>query len=71
MLFRSGSLSLLTTIVYPFIFSQVNDLTNLATVPGFTEIVGARNILLALVTLAFLFNWWSFNQRKQPALVPR
>ncbi len=65
-----GGISLLTTIVYPFIFSQVTDLTQLATVPGFIGIVGARNILLTLVTLAFLFNWWGFKQRKITTLVP-
>jgi hypothetical protein len=65
-----GSLSLLTTITYPFLFAQVGDITQVASVPGFIEIVGLRNILMALVTLAFLFNWWNFNQRKIPVLFP-
>ncbi|MGH2506653.1 MAG: glycosyltransferase 87 family protein, partial [Ktedonobacteraceae bacterium] len=65
-----GSVCLLTTIIYPFLFSQVVDVTQLATVPGFIEIVSLRNILLILVTLAFFFNWWSLNQRKIPALLP-
>lgn len=64
-----GCISLLTTIIYPFLFSQVTDITQLAAVPGFIEIVGARNILLVLVTLALFFNWWGFNQRKKPAFV--
>lgn len=64
-----GGLSLLTTIIYPFLFAQVTDITRLSTIPGFIEIVGLRNLLLALVTLAFLFNWWNFNQRKLPLLV--
>lgn len=63
-----GSISLLTTIVYPFIFSQVSNLTQVAAVPGFIEIMGARNILLTLVALAFLWNWWGLNQRKGAAL---
>lgn len=66
-----GSVCLLTTIIYPFFFSQVGDITQLATVPGFIEAVGVRNILLILVTLAFFCNWWSLNQRKVPALLAR
>jgi hypothetical protein len=33
-------------------------------VPGFIECVTLRNVLLVLITLAFLFNWWNLNQRK-------
>jgi glycosyl transferase family 87 len=64
-----GSVCLLTTIIYPFFFGQVVDITQLATVPGFIEIVGVRNILLGLITLAFFFNWWSLSRRKLPVLL--
>lgn len=66
-----GSVCLLTTIIYPFFFSQVVDITQLAAVPGFIEIVSVRNLLLVLITLAFFFNWWSLDQRRLSVLLVR
>jgi hypothetical protein len=38
-------------------------------VPGFIECVTLRNILLVILTLAFLFNWWQIKHRKSIAQV--
>lgn len=62
-----GTISLLTTILYIFFNSQLAAPTNpdLIFIPnGFLEIVAVRNILLVLLTLSYLFNWFQARQRK-------
>lgn len=64
-----GSVCLLTTIIYPFLFLLVRSISQLAPLPGFIEIVSARDILLVLITLALFCNGWKLRQRKIPALL--
>lgn len=52
-----GSLSILTTIIYPYLYTRVLDAEKTPYVPGFIQIVTARNMLFVLLTLAYLFNW--------------
>jgi hypothetical protein len=62
-----GTISLLTTVLYIFFNSQLAAPTtpNLIFIPnGFLEIVAVRNILLVLLTLSYLFNWFHARQRK-------
>lgn len=59
-----GSLSILTTAIYPYLYMLTNDARKAPYVPGFIECVTLRDILLVLITLAFLFNWWNLNRRK-------
>lgn len=59
-----GALSLLTTVIYPYLYMLTKNATLAPYVPGFIECVTLRNVLLVLITLAFLFNWWNLNQRK-------
>lgn len=66
-----GCTCLLTTIIYPFLFSQVGDITRLATVPGFIEIVGMRNLLLVVVTFAFFSNGWGLKRHHMSAFLPQ
>jgi hypothetical protein len=61
-------LSLLTTAVYPYLYMQARSATLAPYVPGFIECVAIRNLLLVVITLAFLFNWWNLRQRMPPAL---
>lgn len=56
---------ILTTIVYPYYYSYVPDIRQLPNTPGFVEIVALRNLLLLLITLAFLFNWWNLNRSRK------
>jgi len=66
-LFLWGSISILTTILYIFFNSQLAAPTspNLIFIPsGFLEIVAVRNIILVLLTLSYLFNWFHARQRK-------
>src|SRR5579885_2298166 len=60
-------LSLLTTAVYPYLYMQARSATLAPYVPGFIEFVAIRDILLVVITLAFLFNWWDMNRRILPA----
>jgi hypothetical protein len=59
-------ISVLTTIVYPYYYSA-EPIQKLSGTPGFLEFVATRNLLLFLVTLAFLLNWWQMNQRREIA----
>lgn len=63
-----GVLSVLTTAVYPYLYMMSKSATLAPYIPGFIESVTVRNLLLMVLTLAFLFNWWHMNQRKAPAL---
>lgn len=62
-----GILSLLTTVVYPYLYMQARSATLAPYIPGFIEFVAIRNALLVVITLAFLFNWWDMKRRTIPA----
>jgi hypothetical protein len=52
-------ISLLTTYIFPYIYIFASPLrAPVPYKPSFIESVTARNALLALLTLAYLFNWW-------------
>jgi Glycosyltransferase family 87 len=56
-------ISLLTTYIFPYIYlSPLNIPTPYK--PGFLESVTSRNALLALLTLAYLFNWWQVRSTR-------
>ena len=59
-----GSISLLTTIIYPYFYTRIIDAVKTPYIPGFIQIVTARNILFVLLTLAYLFNWFHIRRRK-------
>lgn len=62
-------ISILTTIIYPYYYSYIPDIRLLPSTIGFIEIVAVRNILLLLLTLALLFDWWQLKQPKNPTPV--
>ncbi len=59
-----GSISLLTTIIYPYFYTRIIDSDKIPYIPGFIPIVTARNLLFVLLTLAYLFNWFHIRRRK-------
>ncbi len=59
-----GSISLLTTIIYPYFYTRIIDAVKTPYVPGFIQIVSARNILFVLLTIAYLFNWFHIRKRR-------
>ncbi len=59
-----GSISLLTTIIYPYFYTRILDAVKTPYVPGFIQIVSARNLLFVLLTLAYLFNWFHIRNRR-------
>jgi hypothetical protein len=61
-----GVVSLLTTFIYTFLYSRLVtvDANLLSSVPGFFEVVALRNALFALITLAYLLNWFHLRQRR-------
>src|SRR6266581_4646250 len=59
-----GSISLLTTIIYPYFYTRIFDAVKTPYFPGFIQIVTARNILFVLLTLAYLFNWFHIRRRQ-------
>src|SRR5947209_2271586 len=59
-----GSISLLTSIIYPYLIKRTNKLLLMLYVPGFIQAVAVRDALFVLVTLAYLFNWFQIHRRK-------
>lgn len=56
-------ISVLTTLIYVGYYSHLSDPATahlvVLTLPGFFEVIGLRNLLLLMTTLAFLLNWWN------------
>src|SRR5712691_2883679 len=59
-----GSISLLTTIIYPYLYTRTLNVLLVQYVPGFIQAVAVRDALFVLVTLAYLFNWFQVRRRK-------
>lgn len=53
-----GLMSLLTTIIYPYLYTRTTNGTLAPYLPGFMQSVAARDAILVFLTLAYLFNWW-------------
>ena len=53
-----GVMSLLTTIIYPYLYTRTLNGNLAPYLPGFVQSVAARDGLLIFLTLAYLFNWW-------------
>jgi hypothetical protein len=66
-----GSVCLLTTAIYPYMYNIRVGVHSFFAAPGFITLVALRNFLLLLITLAFFFNWWNLNHRKPPLLPDR
>jgi len=59
-----GSISLITTIIYPYLYTRTPNILLVQFVPGFIQLVAVRDALFVLVTLAYLFNWFQVRDRK-------
>ena len=59
-----GTISLLTTIIYPYLYTRTPNILLVQFVPGFIQFVAVRDALFVLVTLAYLFNWFQVRRRK-------
>lgn len=64
-----GSISLMTTIIYPFFYTRISNGLLVPYLPGFIELVALRDACLVLLTLAYLCNWFQIRKRMPlPAL---
>jgi hypothetical protein len=67
-LYGWGFVSLATTGIYVFYYSQLPDPGTAAqmiqSLPGFFEVVSLRNGAFCLLTLAYLLNWFQARQAK-------
>jgi len=63
-----GAISLLTTIVYPYLYTRTPNGLDAPYIPGFIQSVTARNALFILLTLAYLFNWFRARRRKEVSI---
>jgi hypothetical protein len=59
-----GTISLLTTIIYPYLYTRTLDALQTPHVPGFIQFVAARNAAFVLLTLAYLFDWFQARRRR-------
>lgn len=60
-----GTISLLTTFIYSYLYSRPSNPLLIPYVPGFFQTVAVRNALFLFVTLAYLLNWFQVRQRKR------
>ena len=58
------ALSGLTSFIQIFFYTRLIDPLLIPYTPGFFEAITLRNTLFALVTLAYLFNWFQARQRR-------
>lgn len=63
-LFCWGSVSVLTTFIYSYLYARLSNPQLIYHIPGFFEAIAARNAFFVLITLAYLFNWYQARQRK-------
>ncbi len=59
-----GSISLLTTIIYPLLYTRTPNILLVQFVAGFIQFVAVRDALFVFVTFAYLFNWFHIRRRK-------
>ena len=59
-----GMISLVTTYIYPYLYTRTLNGLDAPYIPGFIEAVAVRNTLLVLLTLAYLFNWFQARKRQ-------
>lgn len=59
-----GIISLLTSIIYPYLYTRTPHVMLVQYVSGFIQAVAVRDALFILITLAFLFNWFQARRRK-------
>jgi hypothetical protein len=59
------AISVLTTAIYPYIYMLTRDARQAPLIPGFIECVTLRNLLLLVLTLAFLLNWWQMRRASE------
>jgi hypothetical protein len=59
-----SAISVITTLIYPYLYMMTRDARKAPYIAGFIESVALRDILLVLITLAFLFNWWQISHRR-------
>ncbi|HZO74466.1 MAG TPA: hypothetical protein VFB60_19845 [Ktedonobacteraceae bacterium] len=63
-LFCWGSVSVLTTFIYSYLYAHLSNPQLIYHIPGFFETIATRNAFFVLITLAYLFNWYQARQRK-------
>nr|BBH96057.1 hypothetical protein KTA_42560 [Thermogemmatispora argillosa] len=61
-----GLISLQTSLIYPFLYTRVQDATQVWRVPGFVPLVELRNMLFLLLTVGYLLNLLDLRTRCEP-----
>lgn len=56
-------ISVLTTFIYPWLYTRTPNGLAVPYLPGFLESVALRNALLVALTLAYLFDWFRVRKR--------
>lgn len=63
-----GTISLLTSIIYPFLYAITLNGTEVAGTPGFLPSVILRDTLFVILTIAYLLNWFHLRQNQSDLL---
>lgn len=66
-----GTISVLTSVIYPYLYTRATNILLAPIVPGFLETILARNALFVLVTICYLFNLFLARERRPVELSPQ
>ncbi len=66
-----GTISVLTTAIYPYLYTRTTQVLLVPMVPGFLETILARNALFVLVTISYLFNLFLARERRPVVPLPQ
>jgi hypothetical protein len=58
-----SSISLLTTVIYAYFYSQLTDPNHIVLPVGFFPVIALRNALFVFLTLSYLCNWFTMQQQ--------
>jgi len=66
-----GTISVLTSVIYPYLYTRTTHVLLAPAVPGFLETILARNTLFVLLTISYLFNLFLARQRRPTIFAPQ
>jgi hypothetical protein len=66
-----GAVSLLTTVIYPYLYSATYRIADVPSLPAFYPMVALRNACFALAVVGYLFDLWRLRSRPGQRPAPR
>lgn len=65
-----GTVSLITSVIFAYLYTRPVNPLLIPLTPGFFQLVGTRNVFFLVITLAYLFNWHAVRKREPLPSLP-